>query len=141
MKRWSAFLVVLVVAVAGCSSNPKHLSAAAFQQRYEENKGNSMEGYTYLGETNGAVYMLRRRVPLVFGSKPHEKTFFTETNALPPSFIEELRHEKKVDQPVQPPGTSRSAQRYIKRRRRLAPVADLGRSIQERYSLPCETTI
>ena len=98
MKRWSTIAVMSVLVAAGCSSNPKHLSAAAFQQRYQESKGNSLEGYTYLGETNGAVYIVRQRVPLLFGSKPHEKTFFTETNALPAGFIDELRHEKPVEQ-------------------------------------------
>jgi hypothetical protein len=34
---------------------------------------------------------------LLFGSKPHEKVFFTETNALPPSFLAEIRHEPRVE--------------------------------------------
>jgi hypothetical protein len=67
-----------------------------FRQAYESGKVQTLDGYHYLGETNGAVYMLRTRVPL-FGSKPKQKVLFTETNALDPSFLRQMREESKVE--------------------------------------------
>jgi hypothetical protein len=42
--------------------------------------------------------MQRMRGALLFGTKPHKKMFFTETTALSPSFIEEMRREEAVSE-------------------------------------------
>jgi hypothetical protein len=96
MKRWFTYIVLLASVAAGCSSGPKHLSATDFQQWYLAGMGSSIVGYSYLRETNGATYMLESRVPLLFGSKPHEKTFFTETDGLDAEFLERMRRDSKL---------------------------------------------
>src|SRR5258708_621718 len=96
MKLWSTYLLLLATATAGCSSRPKHLSADAFQKMYHIQ--GSIQGCSLLGVTNGAAYMLRQRRSLVHHFKVNEKTFFTETNALTPGFLEKMRKAPAVEQ-------------------------------------------
>ena len=73
------------------------MSGSEFEQAYAASKMQTLDWYSYIGETNGAVYMLRTRTPLV-GSKPKEQMFFTETNALTPGFVDQIRKEAVVEQ-------------------------------------------
>lgn len=84
--------IVLILFAAGCASGPKHLTAQEFENLYLINQGNSLKSYTYVGETNGAVYMLQEKVPLLYG-KNRLKTFFTETNDLSADFLEKMRRD------------------------------------------------
>ena len=95
---WAIMMPLLILFATGCSSRPKHLAVVDFQHRYLASRGNSVEGYTYIGQTNGVVYMLQTRVPLVFGSKPRQEIFFTETNKLPQEFLEQMRQDTKAMQ-------------------------------------------
>ena len=47
-----------------------------------------MDDYSYRGETNGKVYVRYTRVSLL-SNKAHQETFFTETNGLAPSFLQQ----------------------------------------------------
>jgi hypothetical protein len=60
----------------------------------------TMHWSAYLGETNGAVYMLRKTMPLV-GSKWKEEVLFTETSGLAPGLLEQMRDTSKPE-PVGP---------------------------------------
>jgi hypothetical protein len=97
MKRWLTCPIVGATLLAGCSSAPKHLAGAEFQRRYQESERQTLEWYTYIGETNGCVYVSRKRLPLLFGSKPKEQTIFTETNGLPVDFLTHVRTQPKVE--------------------------------------------
>jgi hypothetical protein len=83
-------ILVLIVFACGCSTAPKHMSAADFQRVYLANKMQTLDWYSYAGETNGCVYTRRTRVALSSGD-PTERLFFTETNGLPPGFVAEMR--------------------------------------------------
>lgn len=72
------------------------MSGDKFERSYKASKMQTLDWYSYVGETNGAVYMLRKRVPL-FGSKPKERVVFTETNRLTPGFLQKMRFESKVE--------------------------------------------
>ena len=85
--------IVLTLFAAGCAPGPKHLTAQDFENLYLINQGNSLKDYTYIGMTNGAVYMLEWKAPLLYGKKPRHKTFFTETNNLSADFLEKMRHD------------------------------------------------
>ena len=87
------FLLLGLLGVVGCSSAPRHLSASEFEQAIDASKTQTLDLYLYTGETNGAVYVLRKRAPLI-GSKPKERMFFTETNGLTPGFLEQMRGER-----------------------------------------------
>ncbi len=113
-------LPVLVAAVAwvttSCSTNPKHISAADFQRHFEWRNLQTMHAYSYLGETNGAVYMLYQKAPLV-GSKWKKQILFTETNGLAPGFLEHMRSVSRLErdgaanrnQPIRPETNSTSS--------------------------------
>ena len=91
-------LVVLVAAVAsGCSTKPRHISAAEFQKQWKMRNTQTVHWSSYLGETNGNVYMLRKTMPLV-GSKWKEEVLFTETNGLPAGFVAQMRAISKLEQ-------------------------------------------
>src|SRR2546423_918620 len=96
MKAYFIYAILVTFAVTGCSSGPKHLPASELQRQYQTGNMTSLEYYSYVGETNGAVYVRRKRLPLVFGSEPRERVFSTETNALSPGFLEQIRNEPKV---------------------------------------------
>lgn len=51
---------------------------------------------SYLGETNGAVYMMRKTMPLA-GCKWKEEAPFTETNGHAPSLLEQMRDASKLE--------------------------------------------
>ena len=94
--RWPIFIVVFLLFAAGCSSGPKHLSGGDFQRAYQANKMQTLDWYSYLGETNGAIYMRRTRVALSVG-RPQERIFFTETNGLTEGFLEQMLKDSKVE--------------------------------------------
>ncbi len=73
------------------------MSGTDFERAYKTSKMQTLDLYSYIGETNGAVYMLRTRTPLI-GSKPKEQAFFTETNGLTPGFVEQMKKEAIVEQ-------------------------------------------
>jgi len=98
MKLWSTYLLLLASATAGCSSGPTHLSADEFQRLYLKGPENSVQGYSLLGVTNGAAYMLRQRASFLHPHRENRKTFFTETNALRPGFLERMRKAPAVEQ-------------------------------------------
>jgi hypothetical protein len=98
MKQFLTLYLIPFVLAGGCASGPQRLSAVDFQQTYLAYRGNSLEGYSYTGETNGDVYVMWMRAPLSSGSKPKEKLYYTEAAALPSGFLEELRKEAKVEQ-------------------------------------------
>jgi hypothetical protein len=50
----------------------------------------TIETYSYVGETNGWVYLRRSRLALSSGG-PADRLFFTEISGLPPAFIKEMR--------------------------------------------------
>jgi hypothetical protein len=93
-------ILFLVALTASCSTKPKHVSAAEFQREFEMRHTQTMNWSAYLGETNGAVYMLRKTMPLV-GSKWKEEVLFTETNGLAPGLLEQMRDASKLE-PVGP---------------------------------------
>jgi hypothetical protein len=97
MKAYFIYAILLTCVLAGCSSGPKHLPAGELQRQYQTGNMTSLEHYSYVGETNGAVYVRRERLPLLSGSRPRERILFTETNALSPSFLDQIRHEPKVE--------------------------------------------
>ena len=82
--------------VSGCANHPKHVSAEEFQRLYRSVNTQTLDWYSYLGETNGAVYMARSRVGL-FGGEPRDKVYFTETNGLPSEFLQALRARVKPE--------------------------------------------
>lgn len=82
---------VFVSFVAGCATEPQHLSARNFQRQYERSQTHLMEQYSYSGESNGRVYMSRNRLPRTAFSKMKNQTRFTEANAVPADFLEQIR--------------------------------------------------
>ena len=73
------------------------MTGTDFERAYKTSKMQTLDWYSYIGETNGAVYMLRTRTPLI-GSKPKKQVFFTETNGLTPEFVEQMKNEAIVEQ-------------------------------------------
>jgi hypothetical protein len=73
------------------------MSGSEFERAYVTSKMQTLDWYSYIGETNGGVYMLRKRMPLI-GSKPKERVFFTETNGLKQGFLQQMRNEATVEQ-------------------------------------------
>jgi hypothetical protein len=97
MTRWRTYSIFGALFLAGCSSAPKHIPASEFQRRYQESERQTLEWYAYVGETNGCIYVSRKRLPLLFGSKPKEQTLFTETNGLPADFLHHVRTQPRVE--------------------------------------------
>ena len=97
MSNYRFFLVlILAVLTASCSSKPKHVSAAEFQRLFQSRNAQTAHWYSYLGETNGAAYMLQKTMPVV-GSKWKVTVLFTETNGLAPGFVEQMREASKLE--------------------------------------------
>ena len=88
---------MVLISIVGCSSAPRYMSGAYFERSYKMSKMQTLDSYSYVGETNGAIYMLRTRTPLV-GSKLKEQVFFTETNGLTQGFVEQMKSEAVVEQ-------------------------------------------
>ena len=107
MTRCPLSIMLFGLLASGCSSEPKHMSAAEFQGAYKTSKMQTLDWYSCVGETNGAVYMRRTRVALSSGA-PTERTFFTETNKLAPGFLEEMRNDSKVE----PDGAANGSQPF-----------------------------
>ena len=82
--------------VSGCAHHPKHVSAEEFQRLYSSVNTQTLHWYSYLGETNGAVYMARSRVGLL-GGEPQDKVYFTETNGLPSELLQALRRNTTAE--------------------------------------------
>lgn len=101
MKVWAFSIVLLAALAPGCSSGPKYVSADAFQSAYRASKTQTLDHYSYVGETNGFVYIRRTSVGLSSGA-PNEQVFFTETEGLSPGFLEAFRKEPSVE-PVAAP--------------------------------------
>lgn len=96
ITRCILLLVFVAGLVVGCSTKPRHVSAADFQKQWEMRHAQTVHWSSYLGETNGNVYMLRKTMPLV-GSKWKEEVLFTETNGLAPGFLEQMRDVSKLE--------------------------------------------
>ena len=91
MRLASTAVFLLALATAGCSSRPRHVSAARFQRIYVWPPPSSTWGHSLLYVTNGCAYMLRARASFLHPQKPIQKVYFTETNALPQGFLERMR--------------------------------------------------
>ena len=87
----------LVVLAVGCSSQPKHVTGPEFENLFKSRNVQTLRWYAYFGETNGAVYMIENKTPLV-GSNPKKSVFFTETNGLTPGFLDEMRRLSWLEQ-------------------------------------------
>jgi hypothetical protein len=81
---------------AGCSTKPRQVSAAEFQKQWQMRHAQTVHWYSYLGETTGNVYILRRSMPLV-GSKWKEEVLFTATNGLPAALLDQMRAVSKLE--------------------------------------------
>ena len=111
MVRLTILTVLSGVLACGCSSAAKHMSAADFQRAYMSDKTQTLEFYSYAGETNGCVYMRRSRLPLSSGG-PKERLFFTEASGLPPGFVAQMRilEHLRLDPKVEPDGAANRSQ-------------------------------
>ncbi len=93
--------IVAILLLAGlmisCSTEPQHVSATEFQKQWEMRDAQTVQWCSYLGVTNGDVYMLRKTMPLV-GSKWKEEVLFTETNGLSADFVDQMRAVSKLEQ-------------------------------------------
>jgi hypothetical protein len=90
-------LLLLAGLMASCSTKPQHVSATEFQKQWGMRHAQTVHWCSYLGVTNGSVYMLRKTMPLV-GSKWKEEVLFTETNGLPSDFVAQMRAVSKLEQ-------------------------------------------
>ncbi len=93
-------LAIVPAMVTGCTSRPRHVSGPQLERMYGASKMQSLDWYGYVGETNGAVYLLRRHLPLL-GSKVREQIFFAETNSLPSETLREMRADRDKSQSAQ----------------------------------------
>ncbi len=89
MRALPICILLVGFLLSGCANHPKHVSAEEFQRFYRSVNTQTLVWYSYIGETNGAVYMARSRVGLL-GGKPRDKVYLTETNGLPTEFLQAL---------------------------------------------------
>ena len=94
MRCVAFYSLALATVLTACSSSTvaKHVSAAKFERSFNRSQTIAMQHFFYSGETNGCVYISRITwANWSAYSKPHWQTFFTETNWLPPGFLDEVR--------------------------------------------------
>jgi hypothetical protein len=96
VKSLLAILVALLT--AGCSGPSRRVSAAEFQRTFDRRSLQTAYWCSYLGESNGVVYM---RVVPRFGGK--REVLFTDTNGLSPDFLQQLRHVFRLEHAGAPP--------------------------------------
>jgi predicted NAD-dependent protein-ADP-ribosyltransferase YbiA (DUF1768 family) len=89
-------LLSCLLALAGCSTAQRHVSASKFQRSFTDSQAD-MGGrqYFFSGETNGCIYISRITWADWWAfSKLRWQTLFTETNRLPPDFLQCVRQKK-----------------------------------------------
>lgn len=96
MKVWAVAAVLLASLALGCSSGPKYISAVALQRAYRASKTQTLDYYSYIGETNGFVYIRHTSARLSSGA-PNERMLFTDAERLPTGFLEAFRKELTVE--------------------------------------------
>ena len=85
---------IAAVVLAGCSSEPKRVSGAEFQECYRLGTG-TMYIYKYIGEKDGKFYLRHKSMSLINKRKWNEKILYTEDSELNPTFLEQLRKQSK----------------------------------------------
>ena len=85
---------IAAAVLVGCSSEPKRVSGAEFQEYYR--LGTSpMHIYEYIGEKDGKFYLRHKSMSLINKRKWNEKILYTEDSELNPTFLEQLRKQSK----------------------------------------------
>ncbi len=87
-------ITIAAVVLVGCSSEPKQVSGAAFQE-YHRLGVSPMHIYEYIGEKNGKFYLRHKSMSLINQRKWNEETLYAEGSELNPTFLEQLRKQSK----------------------------------------------
>jgi hypothetical protein len=112
MKRVLGILTVAAVVMIVCGVNyvthspqpalgeywskQKHVTAAEFQRLFDLRHVQAVHRFSYLGETNRAVYMLQESMPP--DRSKRKVVLFTETNGFAPGFLEQMRRSSKLEE-------------------------------------------
>ena len=85
---------IAAVVLVGCSSEPKRVSGAEFQEYYRLG-ASPMHIYVYIGEKDGKFYLRYKSMSLINKRKWNEKILYIEDSELNPTFLEQLRKQSK----------------------------------------------
>ena len=87
-------ITIVAVVLIGCSSNPKRVSGAEFQECIR--LGTSpMHIYEYIGEKDGKFYLRYKSMSLISKRKWNEKILYVEGSELDATFLKRLRAQSK----------------------------------------------
>ena len=98
MKKWIPLL--MLVCLTGCNG-PKHVTGAEFKREFELRHAQTMVSSEYLGEKDGKVFLKRKTMSLVNKTKWNEEVWFTETNSLERTLLEQLKKQSVSNQPLE----------------------------------------
>lgn len=101
MKKWTPLLIL--ACLTGCNG-PKHVTGAEFKREFDLRHAQTMVSSEYLGEKDGKVFLKRKTMSLVNQKRWNEEVWFTETNNLERTVLDQL---KKENVPSQPPAETR----------------------------------
>jgi hypothetical protein len=101
MKKWTPLLIL--ACLTGCNG-PKHVTGAEFKREFDLRHAQTMVSSEYLGEKDGKVFLKRKTMSLLNQKKWNEEVWFTETNNLEKTVLDQL---KKENVPSQPPVETR----------------------------------
>lgn len=80
----------MLLVLTGCDA-PKHVSDEAFKREFDLRNAQTMVASEYLGEKDGKVFLRRRTLSLVNQKKWNEEVWFTETNTLDSTTLDQLK--------------------------------------------------
>ena len=87
-------ITIVAVVLVGCSSNPKRVSGAEFQECIRLG-ASPMHIYEYIGEKDGKFYLRHKSMSLISKRKWNEKILYVEGSELDMTFLKRLRAQSK----------------------------------------------
>jgi hypothetical protein len=79
-----------VLVLTGCDA-PKHVSDEAFKREFDLRNAQTMMASEYLGEKDGKVFLMRKTLSLFNKKKWNEEVWFTETNTLDLTTLDQMK--------------------------------------------------
>lgn len=98
MKKWIPLL--MLACLSGCHE-PKHVTGAEFKREFDLRHAQTMVSSEYLGEKDGKVFLKRKTMSLVSQKKWNEEVWFTETNNLDRTLLDQLKKESVPNPPLE----------------------------------------
>ena len=88
----------MLACLTGCNG-PKHVTGAEFKREFDLRHAQTMVSSEYLGEKDGKVFLKLKTMSLVNQKKWNEEVWFTETNNLERTLLDQLKKENVQNQP------------------------------------------